>query len=302
MSGKWKRRIFESTAVLLFYTLVFLPASSGYLYSLNPAQETETEQESQQEIAAATEGQTESQEGSRELTLESVNKLMESLSVENCEKAIEGYKELLKQKPDDVEILSKLAIAHIRILDIKTSALIEEKSEYKPLLRELGKAANEYAEKAHALDPSHKEAIAASLLSYGYYSASFGIIKAIFKGAAGHYKDLARELIKADENYQGGLAYRSLGKLYHVAPWPVGSKKKALRWFKKALEVDSSYLYTHYYLGLIYFDKDEYDLAEKEFMYVLTNQPNPLEKHLIKAYKDSARQYIQKVAKEKQDD
>ncbi|MCP5053428.1 MAG: hypothetical protein GY940_40055 [bacterium] len=237
-----------------------------------------------------------------ELSLETVNKLMEDLTVENCEKAIEGYKALLKENPDSVEILSKLAVAYIRILDIKTSALIVEKSEFKPLLRELGKTANQYAEKAHKLDPDHKEAIMASLISYGYYSASFGIFKAIFKGAAGHYKDLARQLIKLDDTYMGGIGYRSLGKLYHVAPWPVGSKNKALKWFKKALETDSSFLYTHYYLGLIYLKKDKSDLADKEFMYVLTNEPNPLETHFIQAYKESARHYIQEVAKEKQDD
>jgi tetratricopeptide (TPR) repeat protein len=231
-----------------------------------------------------------------EPTLADVDKILETKTVENCEKAIKSYKELLKKDPDNYEILHRLAQAYVYIIDIKTSTLIEEKDEYKPILKELGKTANDYAEKAMQLKPDCKEAVAAALVSYGYYSASFGILKAIFKGAAGKYKSLARKLIELDEKYEGGLGYRSLGKLYHVAPWPVGSKNKALKWFKKAVEIDNSSLYAHYYLGLIYFDKDKYDLADKELMFVLTKEPPDYEKHFIKAYKDSAREYIQKVA------
>ena len=230
--------------------------------------------------------------GTVSLTLADVDKMLSVKTVDNCEKAIEGYKELLKKEPQNHEILYKLANAFIYIIDIKTSALKEEKKEYKPLLKEYGKIANNYARKAYELNPQSKEAVAASLLSYGYYSASFGIFKAIFKGAAGKYKDLARRLNQLDENYMGGLGYRSLGKLYHVAPWPVGSSKKALKNFLKSLEIDNSSLFSHYYAGEIYMDKKKYDLAIKEFQFVVDNQPAWHEVHIIDAYKKSAHQLL----------
>lgn len=227
--------------------------------------------------------------GTPELTIADVDKMIEVKTVENCEKAIKGYKELLKKEPANYEILYKLAQAYIYVIDIKTHSLMEEKSEYKPLLKEYGKIANDYAKKACELKPDSKESVAANLLSYGYYSASFGIFKAIFKGAAGNYKDLARKLNQLDEKYKGGLGYRSLGKLYHVAPWPVGSSKKALQNFLKAIEIDNSSLYSHYYAGFIYLDKKKYSLAVKHFQFVLENESPWYEKHMIQAYIDSAR-------------
>lgn len=226
-------------------------------------------------------------------TLESIEKkYLQEKSVENCEKAIEEYKILLAERPNNYKVLAKISMAYIDILDIKTNALIVEKDEYKPILKELGKIANDYAKKAYELNPQNKDAIAANLVSYGYYSASFGIVKAVLKGAAGHYKDLANQLIKVDDAYMGALGYRSLGKLYHVAPWPVGSKSKALKFFKKAVDTDGTVLYSRYYLGMLYYQDKQYDLAEKEFIKVRDDEPSFFDKHFIKAYKAGVAGYL----------
>lgn len=234
-----------------------------------------------------------------EISLDSLEELMKVKTIENSEKAIKGYEELLKKDPRNPEILYKLANAYIAIIDIKTAALIEEKDEYKPILEKLGKAAYDYACQAMEISPKSKEAVGAALVAYGYYSASFGIIKAVFKGAAGRYKDLANKLIKIDDKYDGALGYRSLGKLYEVAPWPVGSSRKALKCFKQAVEADNAMLYSHYYLGLLYFDKDEYNLAKREFTYVVENPPCASETHFIETYIAEARKYLKKIANTK---
>ena len=96
------------------------------------------------------------------------------------------------------------------------------------------------------------EAIAAAGLAHGYYSASFGVVKAILKGAAGRYKKLARKLIKTDDAYRGALGYKMMGKFYYMAPFPLGSLIKSERYYKKALEKDSSLCEPRYYLGMIY--------------------------------------------------
>jgi tetratricopeptide (TPR) repeat protein len=225
-------------------------------------------------------------------SLATVDELLSEKTIENCEKAVKQCELLLKNAPDNPEILYRLANSYIGIMDIKTSALIEEKDEFKPMLKKLGEIANGHAEKAYKLKPKNKNVVAANLVSYGYYSASFGIVKAIFKGAAGHYKDLCNQLIKIDDKHLGALGYRLLGKLYHVAPWPVGSKKKALQFFQKAVQTDNSVLYSHYYIGVIQFEKRNYDLAEKEFKFIGDNPPHACEKHYSDAYKEKARRYL----------
>lgn len=230
-------------------------------------------------------------------SLASIDELLSEKTVENCEKAVKECELLLNDDPNNHEILYRMANAYIGIMDIKTSALIEEKDEFKPMLKKLGQIANDYAEKAYKLNPRNKNVVAANLVSYGYYSASFGIVKAIFKGAAGHYKDLCNQLIEIDDTHLGALGYRLLGKLYHVAPWPVGSKKKALHFFQKAVETDNSVLYSHYYIGVIHFEKRNYDLAEKEFNFVRDNPANACEKHYTDAYKEKARRYLMSLAR-----
>lgn len=233
------------------------------------------------------------------MTLAECDELMQEKTVENSEKAIKGYELLIKKEPKNYKLLYKIAKAYIAIIDIKTSAMIEEKDEFKPALEKYGKLANDYAHKAYDINPKDKEVLAACLVAYGYYSSSFGIFKAIFKGAAGHFKDLAKELNAIDEKHLGALGHRSLGKLYYMAPWPVGSNKKALKSYQKAAQLDKTTLGAQYYIGLLYFDKDKYDLAKKAFAFVVENPPAYHEKHYIEAYKKESQKYLEKIEKKK---
>lgn len=236
-------------------------------------------------------------EGAEDISEEAVDALMKTRNLKNSEEAIKGYEKLLKKDPDNPELLNKVANAYITVIDIKTAALIEEKDEFKPILDKLGKKAYDYAIKSYKINQKSKEAVGASLVAYGYYSAGFGIIKAILKGAAGHYKDLANELIAIDDRYDGALGYRSLGKLYEVAPWPVGSSRKALKCFLKAVQADNNVLYSHYYLGLLYFKKGDGDLAKKEFQFVVDRPAHQSEIHFIEPYRNQARKYLEKISR-----
>lgn len=237
--------------------------------------------------------------GAAKPTLAEIDALMVEKTVENCEKAIKGYELLLKDNPKNYEILYKLADAYSVILDIKTAGFLEEKDEYKPILKSLGTTANDYAEKAYKLNHKSKEVVASALRAYAYYSASFGVVKAVFKGAATHYKDLCNELIKMDDKYKGAMGYRFLGKIYIVAPWPVGSDSKALKMFKKAIEKDNATLYSHYFAGELYFEDKEWDLAEKEFTFVRDNPPTNDEAYYFDAYKKKTNEYLAKIAEKK---
>ena len=219
--------------------------------------------------------------------------------IENLEKAIKEYEAALKIDPNNFDALRKAALAYVLIIDIKTDALIFEKDENKPILKDMGKKALDYAEKAYMIDPKNKEVVAVNLRAYAYYSASMGIVTAVLKGAAGHYKDLANELIALDDTYESGLAYSYLGRLYHVSPWPVGSSKKSLKNYLKALEINDKKLETHYWLGILYLDDKEYDKAKKEFEYVVNNPPIEFEKFWIGAFKTDAKKKLEEIAKKK---
>jgi tetratricopeptide (TPR) repeat protein len=218
-------------------------------------------------------------------------------TVEKLEKAIKEYETALKIDHDNFEALWKAALAYVLIIDIKTDALIVEKDENKPIMKDMGKKALDYAEKAYEIDPKNKEVVAVNLRAYAYYSASMGIVKAILKGAAGHYKELANELIALDDTYESGLGYSYLGRLYHMSPWPVGSSKKSMENYLKALKINDKKLDTHYWLGILYLDDKEYDKAKKEFEYVVNNPPIEFEKSWIAAFKDDAKKKLEVIKK-----
>ena len=217
-------------------------------------------------------------------------------TVENLERAIKEYEAALKIDPDNIEALWKVANAYTYIMQIKSNGIIVEKDEYKPMFKELGKKALDYAEKAREINPKSKEAVTANLRAYAYYCCSFGIIKAVLKGAAGKYKDLAEELIAIDDKHEDGMVYDFLGRLYHVSPWPVGSSKKAMENYLKTVEIAPSRLEAHYFLGVIYLDKKKYDQAKKEFELVVKNPPNRFEEHFIAAFKEDAKRNLALIA------
>ncbi|MFH1378746.1 MAG: hypothetical protein ABII23_00580 [bacterium] len=110
-----------------------------------------------------------------------VDVLFEDISVKNMETAIKILQPILEIDPDNYEACLKTTRAYIEILTIKTSALIIEKDEYKPLLKQLGRKADVYARKAYELNPENKEAVMTALQAHGYFSSSFGIAAAIIK-------------------------------------------------------------------------------------------------------------------------
>jgi tetratricopeptide (TPR) repeat protein len=231
------------------------------------------------------------------ITMAALDRLMEDRSVESSERAAKGYEALLKSDPDNPRLMARIAHAYVTIISIKTTALIEERDEFKPLLKTLGKAALEYAEKALRIDPQSKEAVGICLVACGYYAAGIGIFKSLCKGVGRQYKDLAWRLIRLDAKFEGALGYRSLGKFYELAPWPVGSRRKALKYFRKAVEVNPRVLHAHYHLGMLYLKKGDLDLARREFSFVAENPAHPCEAHYISAYKDKARKQLQQFAR-----
>jgi tetratricopeptide (TPR) repeat protein len=224
--------------------------------------------------------------------MEEGDALFENVSEENCLKAADLYRRATELEPENYEANWRAARAYVCLLDLKTESLIEEKEEYKPVLQELGSKAEFYGARAYAADPKGLDGLVWYTGGYSYHAASMGIVKAILKGAGGTLKRLAKELIALDDTYHGAFGYRMLGRFHIVAPFPAGSKSKAVENLELAVRKDPSELQNHYWLGEAYSIKKKYKEAAEQYQYVLDNPPNKIEEHIDAAFKKASRKRL----------
>ena len=64
--------------------------------------------------------------------------------------------------------------------------------------------------------------------AFMYNSASKGILRQAVTGAGVEFKRLADEFTATHTAYDGGVGHTYLAGFYHVAPWPLGDKKRAI--------------------------------------------------------------------------
>jgi len=217
---------------------------------------------------------------------------LQEITEAHCREALAEYEAALKIDPENYEANWKASRACCLILDLKTAGLIEEKEEYKPLLKEWGEKAERHAEAAYARNPKGLEALTWYNSSYGYHASSMGILQAILKGAGGKLKKLAHELIEVDDTHNDALGYRMLGRFHLSAPFPVGSKTKAVEYFEKAVEKAPGSLFNHYWLGEAYRTKGKSEQARREFQFVLDHPPSENEKHFSRATQAAAQRRL----------
>jgi len=109
----------------------------------------------------------------------------------------------------------------------------------------------DFARKATELDPDCVEAHFWLGGNEGSYGEAKGVLKSLFL-----VKRIRREMaevIRINDHYLGGGAYRVLGVVdYKVPGFAGGSKTRAERELRKALKMDPSDPFTHYYLAELY--------------------------------------------------
>ncbi|MFH1283303.1 MAG: hypothetical protein ABII27_06525 [bacterium] len=224
---------------------------------------------------------------------------------ENINQAIMIYEDIYDNNPDNYELCWKLSRAYNAILDIKTNQAIitveglTDTEENKKLWREFGKNSFFFSEKALEFNPDGVEGLIWNAISYAYYSSSYGIVKAIFSGAAKKFKKNAKLLIDNAPEQMGALGYRHMGIFYLAAPFPIGSASKAAKYMQKALSLDSKYLQNHYYFGLALYRLEKYKDAKREFDYVIQNPPQVYEKHCNEAFMEESKRFIELIKRKK---
>ncbi len=205
--------------------------------------------------------------------------LAKSVKHEDLEQAVMLYEALLKQKPDDFELLLRTATAMNDLMSVLTNQNLPyikdgdmelaDTSTNKKVWRKWSETASGYAKKALEQRPKDIRAAMAYASSYAYLSSSMGIVSAILDGASGTYKENASRLIDLDPRFDDGIGYFFFGAFYLVAPWPIGDADEARTYLEKTLKVSPSSVRNHYLMGVLEFEEENWDASARAFQWVL---------------------------------
>ncbi len=107
-------------------------------------------------------------------------------------------------------------------------------------------------------------------VNYGFFGQEKGMMKSLALIAP--MRKLAEKAVKLDESYFYGGPWRVLGRLYHQAPgFPisVGSSKKALECFEKALKLGPKFYLNHLFFAEFYVSTGEKSKAKERLQWIL---------------------------------
>jgi tetratricopeptide (TPR) repeat protein len=206
------------------------------------------------------------------------NVLMSTRQLINYEKATLQFRKALLKEPENYDLMIRVADALNHIMRAKTNGNIillsgktQDNERNKTIWSKYAIEALKLSAKAVKANPDDRKALLTYAESYLYLSSSFGILKAIFKGAAEQYKRNANALITKYPKADDALGDIYMGAFYAVSPWPMSSRKKARKHFENALKLAPESIRSHYYVGLQAFIDNEYKTAKMEFDFVIDN-------------------------------
>lgn len=167
--------------------------------------------------------------------------------------------------PQDATLNALLAEAHAKTVD----TLDLKKPEEKPRWDRHRQAGLFHARKAVEAAPESGHA--------RYWLGALLLYTADLEQSYGRLKEALAELLKAeklDPKVDDGGPARMLGRIYQETPgFPfLGSKSKAIEWYRKSIEIAPRRLLTHLWLAETYAADKQADAARKEIQGVLQPQ------------------------------
>jgi tetratricopeptide (TPR) repeat protein len=182
---------------------------------------------------------------------------------EKTKEAIRILEEFLAQDPNDVEAHWKLAQAHYWLGT-------HSPKDQKPAVFEKGIG---YAKRGITLQDDCVDCHYWLGVNYSGYGEGKWVLKSL--SLVEPIKDEMNKVIELDPNFNKGAAYRMLGRVAYKLPWFVGgSKKDAVAYLQKALEIGPNSLLTRVFLAETYLAMKKRDLAKKELEWVLRASDN----------------------------
>ena len=112
---------------------------------------------------------------------------------------------------------------------------------------------------------------------WGVWGEEYGIFAAARKGVAGKMRKLCEKTIELDPEFDQGGGYRIMGRLYFKAPkipfilgWP--SKKKAVKFLEKSLEIAPDDLNTKQFLAEALYSQKQKERAVELMKEILATE------------------------------
>lgn len=172
--------------------------------------------------------------------------------------AVESYRQVLKEDPQQVEASIKLARLLIFIGSQKD---LQNEGRYYREAIEVSRQALRY----HPNDPGPHYWLGVACGLMADVSGGFTAL-----GLVDDTKQQMETVIKLDPTYDYGGAYRVLGRLHTKLPFIVGGdKEKAERYLRLALKLGPTYMLNHLYLADLLMVTDRYAEAEVVLRQVL---------------------------------
>lgn len=210
--------------------------------------------------------------------IEDARQLLNRRTLNDYEQALTVFKAALADDPENPALMLAVADTLNRIMRVKTNGNVitidgktQDSEANKSVWKAFAPEAMSLSETVLHMTPKDPEALRIYAESYLYHSSSFGIIKAIYKGAADRYKENARKLIDHHPNADDALGHIYMGGFYLAAPWPLSSRSKAKKQFESALKLAPHSVRAHYYAGLLALLEKNTDTAQKELEFVLNH-------------------------------
>ena len=144
--------------------------------------------------------------------------------LDNYKQAIDIYKKVISEDSDNFEAHWKLARA---LREYGEEHLRQGTPNYEEICAEYGAKGMEYAQKAIELNPDHPGGYLYYGINVGTYSEGVGIITALREGLKDKTQTNLEKAYELDPHFERGAPILSLGRFWHVVPWPYSDKEKA---------------------------------------------------------------------------
>ncbi len=126
-------------------------------------------------------------------------------------------------------------------------------------------------------------------VNYGSFGQEKGIMQSL--AMVQPIKSQAEKVIKLDESYFYGGAWRVLGRLYHKAPgfpFSIGSTKKAIECLEKAVNLGPKFFLNRLFLAESYISNRDKSKAREQLEFILNTPPNKNHEREDEDYKRQA--------------
>jgi tetratricopeptide (TPR) repeat protein len=132
----------------------------------------------------------------------------------------------------------------------------------------------DWAKKAIELNPKSVGGHFWLGVHYGKFGEAKGVLKSL--SLVGPIKDAMQQVIDLNPAYEGGGAFRVLGRLYFRLPRLVGgSFEKSVSFLRRSIEYGPRRLLTHVFLAETYMKQEQYKQAQQELNFVLKSPLEP---------------------------